>query len=109
MWKVSRSNGFALSPYTHLTFGLLPTRDAYSYKVQFYDTGDNPVGDAIAIGKNSSYTYQDWGPSGRLWTIYCIALADFGGLPATVGGLSLQDASGATNNVFYISAPGFFD
>jgi hypothetical protein len=109
MWKVSHNQGFKLSPYTYLTFGLLPTQANYGYAVQFYDTNGNPVGAAVSIGTNSPYTYQDWGANGQYWTIYCIPLANFGGLPAAVGGLSLQDTSGATSNTLYISAPGFFN
>jgi hypothetical protein len=109
MWKVTNHGGFTLSPYTYLTFGLLPTQANYSYTVQFYDTSGNPIGAAVSIGKNSVYTYQDWGPNGGHWTIYSIQLSDFGSLPGSVGGLSIKDSSGAATNTFYISAPGFFD
>lgn len=106
MWKVTNSAGFTLAPYQYLTFGLLPTNKTHAYTVQFYSTNGTPVGKAL---DPAAYTNADWGPTGGHWTVYCIPLADFGSLPAQVGGLSIQDATGLLINTFYISAPGFFN
>jgi hypothetical protein len=108
MWRVNHAAGFTLAPYQYLTFGLLPTNSDYAYTVQFYDTSGQPVGNAVSIGKNSPYTNHDWGASGSIWTVYCVPLTQFGALPAQVGGVSIQDASGRSTNTFYLSAPGFF-
>ena len=108
MWKVKNAGGFNLSSYKYLTFGLLPTNANYSYQVQFYDTSGAAIGTPVSIGKGSSYTNHDWGSTKGLWTVYCVPLADFGSLPTTVGSLSIKDTSGLSNNVIYISAPGFF-
>ncbi len=106
MWKVTNSAGFTLAPYQYLTFGVMPTNKTRSFKVQFYSTNGTPIGSALDA---APYTNADWGPTGGHWTVYCIPLADFGSLPAQVGGMSIQDTSGLTTNTFYISAPGFFN
>jgi hypothetical protein len=107
MWKVTNSVGFMLSPYTYLTFGLLPTNNTHSYIVQFYSTTGQPIGNAV---DPANYTNRDWGPTGQYWTVYCIPLSAFFGssIPATVGGLSIQDTIELSANTIYITAAGFF-
>jgi hypothetical protein len=106
MWKVANSAGFSLAPYQYLTFGLLPTKSTHSYKVQLYSTSGAPVGNAV---DPTQYTNADWGPTGGWWTIYCIPLSAFGSLPSELGGMSIEDTSGLSNNTIYISAVGFFN
>jgi hypothetical protein len=104
MWKVSHAGGFDLSPYTYLTFGVLPTSSTRSFHVQLYDAS----GQAIGAGLDPTpYTNHDWGPSARNWTVYSIPLSAFGS-PSSIGGLSVKDNSGLSSNTLYLSAPGFF-
>ena len=107
-WKVTNPAGFDVSPYTHLTFALLPTSATYSYQVQLYSTGGAAIGTAVSIGPGSPYTPNDFGPNGGAWTIYAVPLSAFGSIGSTVGGLSIKDTSGLSSNTIYISAPGFF-
>ncbi len=85
---------------------LLAERSRYSDKVQFYFPSGQAVGSAA---DPANYTNQDWGPTSGFWTIYCIPLSAFGSLPATVGGLSIEDTSGLSTNTIYITAPDFFN
>ncbi len=107
-WKVTNPGGFNVSPYTYLTFALLPTSATYSYQVQFYSTSGGAIGNPVSIGPGSPYTPNDFGPNGGSWTIYGVPLAAFGAIGSTVGGLSIKDTSGLSSNTLYISAPGFF-
>jgi hypothetical protein len=107
-WKVTNPGGFNVSPYTYLTFALLPTSATYSYQVQFYSTSGAAIGNPVSIGPGSPYTPNDFGPNGGSWTIYGVPLAAFGAIGSTVGGLSIKDTSGLSSNTLYISAPGFF-
>jgi hypothetical protein len=107
-WKVTHPNGFNLSPYTYLTFALLPTNGLYSYQVRFYSTSGSAIGSPVSIGPGSPYTPYDFGPNGGAWTVYAIPLSAFGSIGGTVGGVSIQDTSGLSSNTLYISAPGFF-
>ncbi|HTR52696.1 MAG TPA: hypothetical protein VMJ10_18405 [Kofleriaceae bacterium] len=103
-WKVTHP-GFALAPYTTLTFGLLATAMNHAYRVQLYDTSGTTIGSAL---DPTPYTNHDWGAKSS-FTVYCVPLTAFGSLPAQIGGLSIEDATGAATNTIYVSAVGFFD
>ncbi len=103
MLKLVNTGGFDTSAYQYLTFGAVPTKSGYSYSVQLYDTSNAPIGMPV-----KPVSGHDWGTSSPLhWTVYCIPLTDFG-LIGTIGGLSIQDASGAATNTIYLSAIGFY-
>jgi hypothetical protein len=108
MWKVNNP-GFALSSYTHFTFGALPTSGTHSYSVQFYDTSGAAIGSAVSVLQNSTFTTREWNQNGGHWTIYSIPLSAFGALPAQIGGMSIKDTSGLAANIIYLSAPAFFN
>jgi hypothetical protein len=105
MLKLRDSGGFTVSSFDHLTFGAVPTKSGYSYAVQLYDTSGTAIGTAV---DPKSYTGDDQGTSTSLWTIYCIPLSAFGTVPASIGGLSIEDKSGASTNTLYFSAIGFY-
>jgi hypothetical protein len=103
MLKLVNAGGFDTSAYQYLTFGAVPTKSGYSYNVQLYDTNNAPIGMLL-----KPVSGHDWGTSSPLhWTVYCIPLTGFGTI-GTIGGLSIQDASGATTNTIYLSAIGFY-
>lgn len=109
MWKVNNANGFDLTPYDTVTFGLLATKSGYAYKVQFYDANGAALGSPINPYAKQAYYGEDNGTgSGGSWTVFCIPLADFGLSSNMVYGFSIQDASGSSTNTIYITAPGFY-
>jgi hypothetical protein len=109
-WRVNFAGGFDLTPHTHLTFAITPTLTGNDWKVQYYDTSGSPTGTPITISAGS-LTYCDadyginWSSGSPNYTVYEIPLADLGVSGATIGGLSIEDNSGNTTNVAYLSAP----
>lgn len=106
MLKLLNSGGFSVATFDHLTFGAAPTQGGNSYSVQLYDTTGTAVGSAVNA---ATYTGEDEGLSTQYWTIYCIPLSAFGSVGNTIGGLSIQDTSGASANTIYFSAIGFYE
>jgi hypothetical protein len=109
-WRVNFAGGFDLTPHTHLTFAITPTLTGNDWKVQYYDTSGAPTGTPITISAGS-LTYCDadygvnWSSGAPNYNVYEIPLSDLGVSGATIGGLSIQDNSGNTANVSYLSAP----
>jgi hypothetical protein len=103
--RLNYGGGFGLGSYDHLTFGAVPTKSGYSYRVQLYDNSGAAVGSAV---DPSAYAGHDWGVSTQYWTTYVIPLSAFGAIGSSIGGLAIEDASGATTNTLYYSAIGFY-
>jgi hypothetical protein len=109
-WRVNYASGFDLTPHTHLTFAITPTKTGNAWKVQYYDTSGAATGTPVVISPGS-LTYCDadyginWSSGAPNYTVYEIPLADLGVSGATIGGFSIQDNSGNTTNVAYLSAP----
>jgi hypothetical protein len=105
MLRLNNTSGYSIANYDHFTFGAVPTKTGYSYRVQFYDTAGKAVGSAVDPSLSGGH---DWGVNTQFWTTYCVPLSAFGALGHTIGGLSIQDDSGASANTIYISAIGFY-
>jgi len=97
---------FTLTPYTTLTFGVMPTKLGYGFQVQFYDTAGVATGSAV--NTSSSTTQHDFALSNSQFTVHNMPLSLFGALPANIGGVSIKETSVNTPNVTYFSAIGFY-
>ena len=88
-------------PYTKLTFSLKPTRSGQTWQVYFVKVGDIPVGIDINV--------SNYGPApvAGQWGTYTVPLADLGVLGTSIYKFSIQDQSGADDNVWYIDNVGF--
>lgn len=105
-WRVKRTTNLGLSSYDTFTFAALPTLTGWAYTVQMLDTTGAPIGTAVNA---AAWTAHDFGIDGVHFTVYAIPLTTFGlGAPATIGGISIKDASGRATNVFYLSGMGFY-
>lgn len=104
-WKMTYAGGYSITPYTTFTFAVIPTKTSYNYYVQFYSTSGLQLGGAVLAG---AYTPEDQGVQVQNFTIYNMPLTAFGSLGATIGGVSITDASTNTTNVFYPDQVGFY-
>jgi hypothetical protein len=103
-WAASFAAGYSLTPYTHFTFGALPTK-GNSYSVQCFDTSGAAMGNSVAA---AAYTPNDLGVQTTNFTAYIIPLGTLGVSGRTIGGVRITDTSGNATNLLYLSAIGFY-
>lgn len=103
-WRANFAGGYAIAPYTHFSFGAIPTKSGHAYLVQLYNTSGTAIGNAV---DPSPYCPEDPGISTSNFAIYAVPLSAFG-VSGPIGGISIQDNSGQTTNTIYISNVGFF-
>lgn len=98
--------GYGISSYTTFTFGVIPTKSGYGYKVQFLDTTGALVGNSV--NTSSSTTQHDFGISTGSFTVHNMLLSAFGAIGSTIGGFVITETSANATNVTYFSAIGFY-
>jgi hypothetical protein len=108
-WRVNCAGGFDLTPHTHLTFAITPTKTGNAYTVQCYNTSGVATGSPVTILPGSlTYCVADyginWSSGAPNYNVYEIPLSALGVAGQTIGGLSIQDTSGNTTNTIYLSA-----
>lgn len=97
-WRANYAAGFSVSGFNNLCFSAVPTQSGSGYQVQFYNSS-GPLGSPVTATTNTD--------SGGPFLTYIVALPD-AVRGQTITGVSIEDTSGRSANVFGLSQVGLW-
>jgi hypothetical protein len=98
-WRANYAAGYSLSGFNNFSFSAVPTQSGYGYQVQFYNAS-GALGSPVTAA-----TINDAGVNGM--STYVVPLPD-AVRGQTITGVSIEDTSGRSANVFGLSQVGLW-